>query len=75
MKPQDLGERSFVSGDVEQCVSILQKVEAAGMEEVILYFNFGGYGHLETMRMMERFAREVQPAFEALEAKQSAIGR
>ena len=33
------------------------------IEEVILYFNFGGYSHADTMRMMERFAREVMPHF------------
>jgi hypothetical protein len=31
--------------------------------EVILYFNMGLYPHVETMGMMERFAREVAPAF------------
>jgi hypothetical protein len=31
---------------------------------VILYFNVGLYPHGETMAMMERFAREVMPAFQ-----------
>lgn len=65
MKPQDLGERSFVTGNAEQCVATLRKVEAAGMEEVIIYFNFGGYDHAATMKMMERFAREIMPHFAA----------
>jgi hypothetical protein len=33
------------------------------LEEVILYFNFGGCSHSDTMRMMERFAKEVIPHF------------
>ena len=63
MTPPDLGERSIVTGDVDQCVATLKQVEAAGIEEVILYFNFGGYGHQDTKRMMERFANEVMPHF------------
>jgi alkanesulfonate monooxygenase SsuD/methylene tetrahydromethanopterin reductase-like flavin-dependent oxidoreductase (luciferase family) len=63
MQPQDLGERSIVTGDLEQCVATLKKVEEAGIEEVILYFNFGGYSHADTLRMMERFARHVMPHF------------
>jgi len=41
MQPQDLGERSIVTGDLAQCLATLQKAEAAGIAEVILYFNFG----------------------------------
>ena len=43
----------------------IQRVEAAGITEVILYFNFGAYSHTNTRRMMERFAREVMPHFTA----------
>jgi alkanesulfonate monooxygenase SsuD/methylene tetrahydromethanopterin reductase-like flavin-dependent oxidoreductase (luciferase family) len=63
MSPGDLGERSVVTGDAERCIAHLKRVEAAGIAEVILYFNVGLYPHGETMRMMERFAREVMPAF------------
>lgn len=63
MKPEDLGEKSIVTGSLEECVATLKKAEEAGIEEVILYFNFGGYPHRETMRMMERFAKEVMPYF------------
>ena len=64
-QPQELGERSIVTGDLEQCLATLKKVEAAGIAEVILYFNFGAYSHANTRRMMERFAREVMPYFTA----------
>jgi hypothetical protein len=55
----DLGERSVVTGNVERCIAHLKKVEQPGIAEVILYFNVGLYPHVETMGMMERFAREV----------------
>ena len=63
MTPEGLGERSIVTGNLDQCLKTLKSVEAAGIEEVILYFNFGGYSHVETLRMMERFAKEVMPHF------------
>lgn len=65
MQPEDLGDRSIVTGDAEHCIELLKKTEAAGIDEVILYFNMGMYPHSDTMRMMERFAKEVMPAFTA----------
>ena len=43
----------------------LKRVEAAGIDEVICYFNFGALSHADTLRQMERFAAEVMPAFAA----------
>jgi alkanesulfonate monooxygenase SsuD/methylene tetrahydromethanopterin reductase-like flavin-dependent oxidoreductase (luciferase family) len=63
LKPSDLGERSIVTGDAERCIQILKGCEEAGISEVILYFNFGGLGHQETLQAMERFATEVMPHF------------
>jgi alkanesulfonate monooxygenase SsuD/methylene tetrahydromethanopterin reductase-like flavin-dependent oxidoreductase (luciferase family) len=63
MKPQDLGDRSIVTGDAEHCVEILKQCEAGGIDEVIMYFNFGGLGHVETLKSMERVAKEVMPHF------------
>ena len=63
MKPESLGERSVVTGNAERCIAQLKAIEAAGIEEVILYFNVGAYPHADTMRMMDRFATEVAPAF------------
>jgi alkanesulfonate monooxygenase SsuD/methylene tetrahydromethanopterin reductase-like flavin-dependent oxidoreductase (luciferase family) len=65
MQPHDLGERSIVTGNLEQCLATLKCVEAAGIEEVILYFNFGAYTHTNTRHMMECFAGEVMPHFAA----------
>jgi alkanesulfonate monooxygenase SsuD/methylene tetrahydromethanopterin reductase-like flavin-dependent oxidoreductase (luciferase family) len=64
MQPEQLGDRSIITGSPEECVESLKKVEAAGIEEVILYFNFGAYPHQDTMKMMDRFVREVAPHFD-----------
>lgn len=54
-----------MTGDPERCIEQLQAIEAAGIEEVILYFNMGAYPHPDTMRMMERCAKDILPAFAA----------
>jgi alkanesulfonate monooxygenase SsuD/methylene tetrahydromethanopterin reductase-like flavin-dependent oxidoreductase (luciferase family) len=68
LRPEQLGERSVIAGSPEECVAALKRVEEAGIDEVILYFHFGAYGHAETMRLMERCARDVLPHFEAAPA-------
>ena len=52
MKPQDLGERSIVTGTVDEVIHQFEQVEAAGIEEVICYFNFG---LLPTLRRCTRW--------------------
>ena len=63
MQPQDLGERSIVTGTVDEVIRQFEQVEAAGVAEVICYFNFGLLPHEETLRQMERVSREVMPHF------------
>ena len=63
MKPSQVGDRSIVTGDAEHCIEVLKKCEAGGISEVILYFNFGELNHRETLKAMERFAKEVMPSF------------
>jgi hypothetical protein len=41
----------------------LKKVEAAGFDEVILYFNVGLKPHNQVKEEMARFMSEVAPAF------------
>ena len=41
----------------------LKKVEAAGFDEVILYFNVGLKPHEQVKDEMARFMAEVAPAF------------
>ena len=63
MTTEDLGERSVITGSPEDCIKVLRDCEAAGIEEVILYFGFGGWGHADTLRSMDRVAKELAPHF------------
>ena len=63
MTSEDLGDRSIITGSPEDCIKVLKDCEAAGIEEVILYFGFGGWDHSETMKSMERVAKELSPHF------------
>ena len=63
MQPQDLGERSIVTGTAEEVVQQFKAVEDAGIDEVICYFNFGLLPHQATLHQMERVSREVMPHF------------
>ncbi|GAC1322442.1 MAG: LLM class flavin-dependent oxidoreductase [Chloroflexota bacterium] len=63
MQPQDLGERSIVTGTVDEVLQQFKAVEEAGIEEVICYFNFGLLPHDETLRQMQRLSQEVMPHF------------
>ena len=53
----------YLTGTVEEVIRQFDQVEAAGVEEVICYFNFGLLPHAETVRQMERVAHEVMPHF------------
>jgi alkanesulfonate monooxygenase SsuD/methylene tetrahydromethanopterin reductase-like flavin-dependent oxidoreductase (luciferase family) len=63
MHPEDLGERSIVTGTVADVIRQFEQVEAAGIEEVICYFNFGLLPHEQALAQMRRFSREVMPRF------------
>ena len=64
MNTGDLGGRSIITGSPEDCLKVLLDSEKAGIEEVILYFGFGGWGHSETMASMDRVAKELSPHFD-----------
>jgi len=70
MRTEDLSDKSIIVGDAEYCVEKLKQCEAAGLEEVILYFDFGGLSHAETLKSMERFAKGVLPHFKSLTSVQ-----
>jgi alkanesulfonate monooxygenase SsuD/methylene tetrahydromethanopterin reductase-like flavin-dependent oxidoreductase (luciferase family) len=74
MQPQDLGERSIVTGTVEEVIRQFEQVEAAGIEEVICYFNFGLLPHAETLHQMERVSREIMPQF-AVDRESAGVAR
>jgi alkanesulfonate monooxygenase SsuD/methylene tetrahydromethanopterin reductase-like flavin-dependent oxidoreductase (luciferase family) len=63
VQPQDLTENSVLLGSPAQITETLEKVEAAGFDEVILYFNVGLKPHSQVKDEMARFMAEVAPAF------------
>ncbi len=63
VKPEDLTENSVLLGSSARITEILKKVEAAGFDEVILYFNVGLKPHTQVKEEMARFMAEVAPAF------------
>ncbi len=63
VKPEDLTENSVLIGPPQGISDTLAKVEAAGFSEVILYFNVGMKPHTQVKEEMDRFMREVAPAF------------
>ena len=63
VRPQDLGENSVLIGSPAQITDTLKKVEAAGIDEVILYVNVGLKPHAQVKDEMARFMAEVAPAF------------
>ncbi|HVO16290.1 MAG TPA: LLM class flavin-dependent oxidoreductase [Alphaproteobacteria bacterium] len=64
MKKENLTDKSILIGSPQQIIDSLKKVEAAGIEEVILYFNVGLKPHSLVKEQMDRFIREIAPAFE-----------
>jgi alkanesulfonate monooxygenase SsuD/methylene tetrahydromethanopterin reductase-like flavin-dependent oxidoreductase (luciferase family) len=63
VRPEDLTENSVLLGSSARIIDSLKKVEAAGFDEVILYFNVGLKPHNQVKDEMARFMAEVAPAF------------
>ena len=63
MRPQDLTENSVLLGHAAHITDVLKQVEAAGFDEVILYFNVGLKPHPQVKDEMARFTEQVAPAF------------
>jgi alkanesulfonate monooxygenase SsuD/methylene tetrahydromethanopterin reductase-like flavin-dependent oxidoreductase (luciferase family) len=63
VQPEDLTENSVLLGSAARITETLKKVEAAGFDEVILYFNVGLKPHGQVKDEMARFMSEVAPAF------------
>jgi alkanesulfonate monooxygenase SsuD/methylene tetrahydromethanopterin reductase-like flavin-dependent oxidoreductase (luciferase family) len=72
VKPEDLTENSVLLGSAARITEILKKVEAAGFAEVILYFNVGLKPHAQVKEEMDRFMREVAPAFAGAHNRRAA---
>ena len=63
MKPEKLTNKSVLIGSSQQIIEDLKEVEAAGISEVILYFNYGLKAHEMVKEQMQRFMEEIAPAF------------
>ena len=64
MKKEDLSERSILLGSPQKIVDTLKRVEASGIDEVILYFNVGNKPHNLVKEQMHRFMEDVAPHFQ-----------
>ena len=64
VKPEHLSSNSVLIGNSAQIIDALKRVEEAGVEEVILYFNVGMKDHLQVKDEMARFMAEVAPHFD-----------
>jgi natural product biosynthesis luciferase-like monooxygenase protein len=53
----------LIFGDPAQCVERIKQIQATGATHIGLLANFGGLEHGKIMASLERFAREVMPAF------------
>jgi len=62
---ETLSDKSILIGPPEKIVETLKRVEADGIDEVILYFNVGRKPHALVKEQMHRFAEEIAPAFAA----------
>ena len=71
-KAEDLTENSVLIGDSCRMAATLKEVEAAGFEEVILYFNVGLKPHAQVKDEMARFIEEVAPVFDGTHRRRSA---
>jgi alkanesulfonate monooxygenase SsuD/methylene tetrahydromethanopterin reductase-like flavin-dependent oxidoreductase (luciferase family) len=72
VKPEDLTENSVLIGRPTAITETLKKVQAAGFDEVILYFNVGMKPHNQVKDEMTRFMSEVAPAFEGAHKQKAA---
>ncbi len=72
VRPADLTENAVLLGSPAQIIETLKKVESAGFDEVILYFNVGLKPHAQVIEEMARFMAEVAPAFQGRTQMRSA---
>ncbi|MDB5570389.1 MAG: hypothetical protein JWN93_1572 [Hyphomicrobiales bacterium] len=62
-KKEDFDDGTLLFGSPQQIIESLRKVEAIGIDEVILYFNFGNVPDAFVREQMHTFVEEIAPAF------------
>jgi alkanesulfonate monooxygenase SsuD/methylene tetrahydromethanopterin reductase-like flavin-dependent oxidoreductase (luciferase family) len=72
VKPEDLRSNSVLIGSTAHILETLKEIEAAGYDEVILYFNVGMKDHQQTKDEMARFMSEIAPHFEGVHKEAAA---
>ena len=68
MKAEDLTNRAVLIGTPEKIIDDLRGIEASGISEVILYFNYGMKPHAMVKEQMHRFMSDIAPAFRSEES-------
>ena len=63
VRPEDLTDNAVLLGSAAGITDVLKRVEAAGFDQVILYFNVGLKPHAQVKDEMARFTEQVAPAF------------
>src|SRR5262249_17144664 len=72
-KPEDFNANAVLLGSPSQIIATFKsKVEAAGFDEVILDFNLGLKPQAQVKEEMDRFMREVAPAFDGKHRQRAA---
>lgn len=59
----DFDDNSMLSGSTQRIIDSLKKVEAIGIDEVILYFNFGNRPDAFVREQMHLFCADIAPHF------------
>src|SRR5581483_567640 len=63
MRKEDLSDKSILLGSPARIIETLKQVEAAGIEEVILYFSVGNKPAAMVREQMEQFMTTIAPEF------------
>ena len=55
----------FCMGDPDSCIRTLKKYEAAGIDQVLCFMQFGGIPHQNIMDSIRLFGKYVVPYFQS----------
>ncbi len=66
MKPESLTNKSVLVGSTQKIIDDLKQIEASGISEVILYFNYGLKPDAMVREQMQRFMADIAPHFDTV---------